>query len=64
MRWDFVSAENSTGFHSPQEARILAEAIDYAAVADRSAARDEKMIHEAREDTKKTRGICLSSFSV
>ncbi len=31
MRWDFVSSENSTGFHSPQEAaRILAEAIDYA----------------------------------
>ncbi len=31
MRWDFVSAENSTGFHSPQEAaRILAEAIGYA----------------------------------
>jgi nitrite reductase (cytochrome c-552) len=31
MRWDFVSSENSTGFHSPQEAaRILAEAIDMA----------------------------------
>jgi len=31
LRWDFVSSENSTGFHSPQEAaRILAEAIDYA----------------------------------
>jgi nitrite reductase (cytochrome c-552) len=31
MRWDFVSSENSTGFHSPQEAaRILADAIDYA----------------------------------
>jgi nitrite reductase (cytochrome c-552) len=30
MRWDFVSSENSTGFHSPQEAaRILGEAIDY-----------------------------------
>lgn len=30
-RLDFVSAENSTGFHAPQEAaRILAEAIDYA----------------------------------
>ncbi|MBM4398212.1 MAG: ammonia-forming cytochrome c nitrite reductase subunit c552, partial [Deltaproteobacteria bacterium] len=27
---DFVEAENSTGFHAPQEAaRILAEAIDY-----------------------------------
>ena len=31
LRWDFVSSENSTGFHSPQEAaRILAESIDYA----------------------------------
>jgi len=30
-RLDFVAAENSTGFHAPQEtARILAEAIDYA----------------------------------
>lgn len=31
LRWDFVSSENSTGFHSPQEAaRVLAMAIDYA----------------------------------
>lgn len=30
-RLDFVSAENSMGFHAPQEAaRILAEAVDYA----------------------------------
>jgi len=30
-RVDFVSAENSMGFHAPQEsARVLAEAIDYA----------------------------------
>jgi len=30
-RLDFVSAENSMGFHAPQEAaRLLAEAIDYA----------------------------------
>lgn len=30
-RWDFVAAENSMGFHAPQEsARLLAEAIDYA----------------------------------
>jgi nitrite reductase (cytochrome c-552) len=30
-RIDFVAAENSTGFHAPQEtARVLAEAIDYA----------------------------------
>jgi nitrite reductase (cytochrome c-552) len=38
FRWDFVSSENSTGFHSPQEAaRILANAIDYARQAQLSA---------------------------
>jgi len=31
MRWDFVFSENSTGFHSPQEAaRILADATNLA----------------------------------
>ena len=31
MRWDFISSENSTGFHSSQEsARVLAQAIDLA----------------------------------
>jgi nitrite reductase (cytochrome c-552) len=31
MRWDFISSENSTGFHSPQEsARVLAHAMDMA----------------------------------
>lgn len=35
MRWDFISSENSTGFHSPQEAaRVLAEGIDYARQAE------------------------------
>ncbi len=34
MRWDFVSSENSTGFHSPQEAaRVLADAINFARMA-------------------------------
>lgn len=38
LRWDFVSSENSTGFHSPQEAaRILANAIDFARQAQLSA---------------------------
>lgn len=38
MRWDFVSSENSTGFHSPQEsARILAMSIDLAHRAQMSA---------------------------
>ncbi len=31
MRWDFVSSENSTGFHAPQEsARVLADSLDMA----------------------------------
>jgi len=35
LRWDFISSENSTGFHSPQEAaRILTEAIDLARQAE------------------------------
>jgi nitrite reductase (cytochrome c-552) len=35
IRWDFISAENSMGFHSPQEAvRILGDAIDYARQAE------------------------------
>ncbi len=35
LRWDFISSENSTGFHSPQEAaRILAAAIDLARQAE------------------------------
>jgi nitrite reductase (cytochrome c-552) len=35
LRWDFISSENSTGFHSPQEAaRVLAEAIDLARQAE------------------------------
>ena len=39
-RLDFVSAENSMGFHAPQEAaRILAEAIDYARQGELSVAR-------------------------
>lgn len=31
MRWDFIASENSTGFHSPQEAeRVLGQAMDLA----------------------------------
>ena len=38
LRWDFISAENSMGFHSGQEAaRILGDAIDYARQAQLSA---------------------------
>jgi nitrite reductase (cytochrome c-552) len=35
LRWDFISSENSTGFHSSQEsARVLAESIDLARQAE------------------------------
>lgn len=38
IRWDFLSAENSMGFHSPQEAaRILGDAIDYGRQAELAA---------------------------
>lgn len=38
MRFDFISAENSMGFHSPQEAtRILGAAIDYGRLAELAA---------------------------
>jgi len=38
MRWDFVDAENSMGFHSPQEAaRILTHSVDLARQAQMAA---------------------------
>jgi nitrite reductase (cytochrome c-552) len=38
--WDYVAAENSTGFHSPQEAaRVLALSINYARQAQLEALR-------------------------
>ncbi len=40
IRWDFISAENSMGFHSPQEAvRVLGDAIDRARQAEIAALR-------------------------
>ena len=40
LRWDFISSENSTGFHSPQEAaRVLANGIDLARQAQLEAQR-------------------------
>ena len=42
-RLDFISAENSMGFHAPQEAaRILAEAIDYARQGEIAVTRETK----------------------
>ena len=42
LRWDFISSENSTGFHSPQEAaRVIAESIDLARQAQLAAERYE-----------------------
>lgn len=38
IRWDWVAAENSKGFHSPQEtARVLGEATDFARQAELAA---------------------------
>jgi nitrite reductase (cytochrome c-552) len=43
FRLDFISAENSTGFHAPQEAaRVLAEAIDYARQGELAAQRSQQ----------------------
>lgn len=40
LRWDFIAAENSMGFHNPEEAlRILADAIDLARQAESTALR-------------------------
>jgi nitrite reductase (cytochrome c-552) len=45
LRWDFVSSENSTGFHSPQEAaRILGIAIDHARQAQLKAVQVQQQI--------------------
>lgn len=45
LRWDFVSSENSTGFHSPQEAaRILGIAIDQARQAQLKAIQVQQQI--------------------
>lgn len=42
-RTDFVNAENSMGFHAPQEAaRILGEAIDYARQGQLALARQKR----------------------
>ncbi|MCG3176626.1 MAG: Cytochrome c-552 [Candidatus Omnitrophica bacterium] len=49
-RLDFVSAENSMGFHAPQEAaRILAEAADYGRQGQLAAARARGMVPAAPE---------------
>lgn len=45
MRWDFIAAENSMGFHSPQETlRTLSNAIDFARLAQLEAERISKNI--------------------
>jgi nitrite reductase (cytochrome c-552) len=49
-RLDFIAAENSMGFHAPQEsARVLAEAIDYARQAEVTAL---KLLPGARSTPK------------
>jgi nitrite reductase (cytochrome c-552) len=52
LRWDYVSSENSTGFHSPQEAaRVLAVSIDLARQAELAAraAMAEKAAAQTRQ---------------
>jgi nitrite reductase (cytochrome c-552) len=40
LRWDFISSENSTGFHSPQEAaRVLGDAVNFGRMSQLSAER-------------------------
>jgi len=42
IRWDFISSENSTGFHSPQEsARILANSINFSRQAQLAAVKTQ-----------------------
>jgi len=43
IRWDFISSENSTGFHSPQEsARILANSINFSRQSQLAAVKAQK----------------------
>ncbi len=52
LRWDFISSENSTGFHSPQEsARVLGNAMNLARQSQLSAV----MAHNALGQTTSTR---------
>ncbi|HZY42395.1 MAG TPA: ammonia-forming cytochrome c nitrite reductase subunit c552 [Anaerolineae bacterium] len=40
MRWDFISSENSTGFHAPQEAaRVLGDALNFGRMSQLAAER-------------------------
>ncbi|MFZ2487248.1 MAG: ammonia-forming cytochrome c nitrite reductase subunit c552 [Anaerolineae bacterium] len=53
LRWDFVSSENSTGFHSPQEAaRVLAESIDMARQAELKAVELTNQLGDAQARTE------------
>jgi nitrite reductase (cytochrome c-552) len=56
FRWDFISSENSTGFHSPQEAaRVLAMSIDLARQAEIAAYR-ALVEHSAANETAELTG--------
>ncbi len=58
MRWDFISSENSTGFHSPQEsARVLADAINLARQAELEAVK----VLNARQNAQATGAVQLVS---
>lgn len=62
LRWDFVSSENSTGFHSPQEAaRVLADSINYARQAQLAAVEIRTTL--AADSTQMTLGMDAASNS-
>ena len=52
-RLDFIAAENSMGFHAPQEATmVLGEALDYARQGELAAARWRSPVKTAKQAAK------------
>ncbi len=50
LRWDFIAAENSMGFHNPEEAlRILATATDFARQAQTKAIQSMSQVSTAKK---------------
>jgi len=58
IRWDFISSENSTGFHNPLEsARILAEALNLARQSQLAAVQLENTLRASIEDTTEAAAV-------
>jgi nitrite reductase (cytochrome c-552) len=63
-RLDFIAAENSMGFHAPQEAaRVLGQAIDYARQGQVAALRREPFAAHAPDDEPSDAGAPAASAS-